>query len=273
MTRTLSALESKLILRLEWDKKPTVTIQEAQSILGISYNHARLVLHRLAQDKWLARIVAGSYELIPAERGEYAFPDTNPLFLGSTLASPYYFSYATAAFFHGLSTQASAIVYVATTQGKSQQRLVRDKAYRLVVQPEHKFFGETEVDAYGSQVKMADPEKTILDSLDHPKYAGGIPEVVAMLAQAKGRLNWEKMAEYATRFESRALVQRLGYLADLLELPMPSAARKVLTAQVDQGIAYLGQPRQWHTGGDYNAAWQIVDNIPRHELLAETKVQ
>jgi hypothetical protein len=54
---------------------------------------------------------------------------------------------------------------------------------------------------------------------------------------------------------------------------MPSAARKVLTAQVGQGIAYLGQPRQWHTGGGYNAAWQIVDNIPRHELLAETKVQ
>jgi predicted transcriptional regulator of viral defense system len=70
---------------LEWEKKPTVTIQEAQAILGISNNHARQVLHRLAQDKWLARIVPGSYELIPAERGEYAFPDTNPLFIGSTL--------------------------------------------------------------------------------------------------------------------------------------------------------------------------------------------
>ncbi len=273
MIRTLSALESRLILRLEWDKKPTVTIQEAQAILGISYNHVRLVLHRLAQDKWLARIVPGTYELIPAERGEYAFPDTNPLFIGSTLASPYYFSYATAAFFHGLSTQASTIVYIATTHGKSQQRLVRDKAYRLVVQPEHKFFGEIEVDAYGSRVKMAGPEKTILDSLDHPKYAGGIPEVVAMLVQAKGRLNWKQLAEYASRFESRALVQRLGYLVDLLELSMPSAARKTLKAQVGHGIAYLGQPRQWHTGGSYDAAWQVVDNVPRHELLAETKVQ
>ena len=260
-------------MRLEWDKKPTVTIQEAQAILGISYNHARVVLYRLARDKWLARIVPGQYELIPAERGEYAFPDTNPLFIGSTLASPYYFSFATAAYFHGFSTQASAIVYIATTQGKSQQRLVRDKAYRLVVQPDHKFFGATDVDAYGSQAKMADPEKTILDCLDHPKYAGGMPEVAAMLVQAKSRMNWKQLAEYAIRFKSGALLQRLGYLADLLNVPISPAARKMLVAHIGHSVVYLGQPHQGRTKGVFNPAWQVVDNIPRHELLAETQVR
>jgi predicted transcriptional regulator of viral defense system len=36
-----------------------------------------------------------------------------------------------------------------------------------------KFFGGVEVKADGSQVKMAEPEKTILDFLDRPAYAGG----------------------------------------------------------------------------------------------------
>lgn len=150
---------------------------------------------------------------------------------------------------------------------------MRDKAYRLVVQPEHKFFGAMEVDAYGSQVRMADSEKTILDSLDHPKYAGGVPEVAAMLVQAKSRLNWKQLAEYAIQFKSRALIQRLGYLADLLNVPILPAARKMLVAHVGQGVVYLGQPRQWRTKGVFNAIWQVVDNIPRHELLAETEVR
>ena len=108
MARPLSALESRLILRLEWEKQPVVTLEEAMAILGVSYDQARQVLSRLARRRWLAPIVPGKYELIPAERGEYAFPDTNPLFIGSVLVKPYYFSCATAAFFHGLSTQAAA---------------------------------------------------------------------------------------------------------------------------------------------------------------------
>jgi predicted transcriptional regulator of viral defense system len=97
MSRSLSALESQLIMHLEWEKQPVVTIEQAMTILDCSYDHARQVLHRLARRRWLAPITAGTYELIPAERGEHAFSDPNPLFIGSTLIEPYYFSFATAA--------------------------------------------------------------------------------------------------------------------------------------------------------------------------------
>jgi len=273
MPRSLSSLESKLILRLEWEKQPVVTIEQAMVILGASYDHARQILHRLTKSQWLAPIVPGKYELIPAERGEHAFVDTNPLFIGSTLVEPYYFSFATAAFFHGLSTQAAAMVYIATTVGKTRLLVVRDKEYQVIVQPKHKFFAMIEVDAYGSRVRMAEPEKTILDSLDRPTYVGGIPEVAAMLVHGKGRLDWDKLADYALRFKSHALVQRLGYLCVALELPMTAGAREKLLANIGKTTSYLGQPSRWKTGGEYNATWQIVDNIPRHELLAEIKVR
>ena len=274
MSRSLSSLESRLIMHLEWEKQPVVTIEQAMDVLDCSYDHARQVLHRLARRRWLVPITAGTYELIPAERGEHAFPDTNPLFIGSTLVTPYYFSFATAAFFHGLSTQASATVYVATTVRKKRRLLtVRGKAYRLVVQPAHKFFGAAEVDAYGSRVMVAEPEKTVVDSLDRPAYAGDVPEVAAMLWRGKGRLDWGRLADYALRVRSQALVQRLGYLADLLQLPLEGPTRTRLLDTVGKSTPYLGRTGQWGTGGEYDATWHVVDNVPRQELLAEIEVR
>lgn len=273
MSRTLSALESQLILRLEWEKQPVVTIEEAMAILDVSYDQARQLLSRLARRRWLAPIVPGKYELIPAERGEYAFADTNPLFIGSVLVSPYYFSYATAAFFHGLSTQAAATVYIATPVRREGLFVVRDKEYRLVRQPAHKFFGATEVDAYGSRVQMAEAEKAVLDCLDRPQYAGDIPEVAAMLWHGKGRLDWRRLANYALRFHTQSLVQRLGYLVDLLNLPMDGETRAWLLRGTGKNTCYLGQPGRWGRGGEYHATWRVVDNVPRQELLGDVEVR
>jgi predicted transcriptional regulator of viral defense system len=272
--RSLSPLESKLILHLEWEKQPVVSIEDAMKIMGVSYDHARQLLHGLVRDRWLARIQSGKYELIPAERGEYAFPDTNPLFLGSMLVQPYYYSFATAAFFHGLSTQASQMVFIATSQDLSRRRLVREKEYRLVLLPEYKFFGWSEMDAYGSRVNMAEPEKAVLDSLDHPLYAGDIPELATMLWRGRNRLEWQKMVEYAMRFRSRALLQRLGYLLEAIEIPIEPQIRKFLLEKtITNGKCYLGQPGRWGTGGEYSSTWRVVDNIPRKELIAELQVK
>lgn len=272
-SRSLSPLEARLILRLEWDKQAVVTIEDAMRILNVSYDHARQVMHRLARDRWLAPIKGGKYELIPAERGEYAFTDTNALFIGSALVDPYYFTYTTAAFFHGLTTQAGQIVYLATNQGRPGRVLVRDKEYRIVLQPEHKFFGFSVVDAYGSRVNMADLEKTILDSLDQPGYAGDIPEVAGMLRLGKTRLDWHRLAAYAVRFQSRSLLQRLGYLVDLLNVGIEPGARETLLAAVSgKTKCYLGRTRRWNLGGEYDSTWRVVDNIPRRELLSEIEV-
>jgi predicted transcriptional regulator of viral defense system len=151
---------------------------------------------------------------------------------------------------------------------------VREKEYRLVFQPEYKFFGWSEMDAYGSRVNMAEPEKAILDSLDHPAYAGDIPEVTAMLWRGKNSLDWQKIFEYALRFRSRALLQRLGYLLDAGIIPINTEVRSsLLEKAVANGKCYLGQPGRWGTGGEYSSTWRVVDNIPQKELFAELEVK
>jgi len=274
MARSLSALGAKLILHLEWEEQPMVTIKEAMDILDCSYDRARQVIHRLVRDRWLAPITRGKYELIPAERGEHAFADTNPLFIGSALVKPYYFSFATAAFFHALSTQASATVYIATTARRWQRLLtVRGKEYRLVRQAAHSFFGALEVDAYGTPVMMATPEKTVVDCLDRPAYAGELPEIAGMLWRGKRHLNWELLADFTLRFKSYSLVQRLGYLVDVLEIPLSTEARDRILSGVGKTTRYLGGRARWGTGGQYDGTWRIVDNVPRDELFAEIEVR
>ena len=273
MSRSLSALEAKLILHLEWEKQPVVTVEAAARILNISTEYARKVLQRLSRDRWLTRIIPGKYELIPAERGEYAFPDSNPLFLGSHLVSPYYFSYATSAYHHGLTTQASQTEYLATNEGKTRKLLVRDKVYQIILQPTYHFFGFGEVKVYGSQVIMAEPEKTILDCLHRPVYCGDIPEVATMLWRGKSRVKWDNITEYALRFKSQSLIQRLGYLIEVLRISLDEKNREKLLSKVKGNVCYLGRPSSWKQGGNYDATWKVVDNIPNRELLAETEVR
>jgi predicted transcriptional regulator of viral defense system len=124
-------------------------------------------------------------------------------------------------------------VYIATNVRKGRRLLtVRGKSYRLVVQPDRKFFGAVEVDAYGSSVMMAEPETTVVDALDHPAYTGDVPEIAAMLRRGQGQLDWERLVNDALRFESQAVIQRLGYLADLLDIPLGSSLRDRLLAGV-----------------------------------------
>jgi predicted transcriptional regulator of viral defense system len=119
---------------------------------------------------------------------------------------------------------------------------------------------------------MAEPEKTVLDCLDRPVYAGGIPEVAGMLWQGQGRLDWPKLAGYALRYKSQALVQRLGCLIDLLGLSAPAQARDALLTHVGRARPTWDNPSS-EAGGTYHAAWHLMANIPREALLADIEVR
>jgi predicted transcriptional regulator of viral defense system len=272
MTRSLSTQESKLILSLEWEKQPFVTIRQAKEILSVTENHVRVILHRLTKKGWLAQVVPGVFEMLPAERGEVAFVDTNPLALGSVLVDPYAFSYSTAAYFYGLTTQASTMVYLQTTNGKTRTIIARDKIYRLIAVPESLFFGVENVNAYGSAVNMTGREKAILDCLFHPDAAGDIPEITAMLWQGKNTLDWHKLTDFTLRFQSQSLIQRLGFLLDYLKIEISEEKRSQLLYQIKNNFCYLGRTTKWGTGGKHHAIWQVIVNIPESELQAEIKI-
>ncbi len=60
----------------------------------------------------------------------------------------------------------------------------------------------------------SDLEKTIVDCLFKPGYAGGIVEVAKAIFMAKSKINWERLVDHCIRFDSQAVIKRLGFVLD-----------------------------------------------------------
>ena len=79
------------------------------------------------------------------------------------------------------------------------------------------FFGfkKTWINAF-DQVNCRDIEKTIIDCLFKPTYAGGISEIAKALYLAQDKLGIDKLFTYGQQFHSQAVIKRLGFLLELL---------------------------------------------------------
>jgi predicted transcriptional regulator of viral defense system len=274
MERTLSGVESQLVLELEWDKKRIVTIDDVARILRCRRNEARVIAHRLEKKRWLERLRRNRYLFIPAERGEMGVPTMNPLLVGSLLVEPYYYSYSTSNAHYGFSTQMRPTLYLATTKTRRSFRW-RNSQFRFVTLSRHKFFGFQEVEVLGVKVNMAEPEKTVVDSVDKLKYAGGVQEVLAVICNGLRKVDAERLVEYARRMRNRSLTQRMGYLIDVLlnegVASFPEDERERLLPHVGKAAIYLDPAGE--KSGRLDKAWRVIGNVPRSELLSEVQIR
>jgi predicted transcriptional regulator of viral defense system len=265
--RTLSKNEAKVVLDLEWRGQKTVSLDDLRSMLGASEGYARLFAHRLVEKRWLERIRPGLFELIPADRGREGLGDTNPLAVGALLAEPYFYSFGTACTHHGFTEQVFAEVYIACRTPRRPVR-VRSARFVFVALPESRFFGFEDAEVLGAKIRMATKERTLIDALDRPAYAGGIAEVSHIVARAASRISWPKLLDGLARWGQSAVAQRLGYLLDLHGIAVaPSVRRRLLRLVAAQSKLHLGPRSRWGTGGHLAPTWGIIENVPREHLV------
>ncbi|MBI4397956.1 MAG: hypothetical protein HY586_02390 [Candidatus Omnitrophica bacterium] len=261
MKPTLSAHESKLLLKLAWEKKNRVSLKEMVRILSVSTAHAYKIASTLCDKKWLERLKAGIYQVIPFEGGPKRISEMNPYVIGHLLDEPYFFSYATANTHYGFSPQVYNTLFIVLTKQRRAVTL-RETKIQFVTLSRNKFFGFTEVEIFGEKVKMAEPEKALIDSLDKPQYAGGIEEVFGAFEQAKRKIDFKKLVAYALRFKTTSLVQRLGFLLDFLKLPVSKKLRQKLLKKTRNGQPIpLAIPRRFGRKGEFSSDWKIIQNM------------
>ena len=262
MKKTLSSKESKLLLKLAWEKKRLVGLPEIVRILKVSKNHAYKLASVLCEKKWLERLKSGSYQVIPIESGPKRVTEMNPYVIGHLLNKPYFFSYATANTHYGFSAQVYGTLFV-VLEGRHRPVSIRSTKIQFVALSRSKFFGLTEVEIMGEKVKMVEKEKALLDSLDKPQYAGGIEEVFSVFNRAKGKIGYEKMVDYATRFKTTSLLQRLGFLIDFIKIPVSSKLRRKLLTKAQEGqVIPLATSGRFGRKGSLIKEWNIIQNIP-----------
>jgi predicted transcriptional regulator of viral defense system len=266
--RTLSSQEAKVVLGLEWEEQRVVDRSEIIRLLGGDSTKAGKLIHSLRKKRWLERIAPGRYLLIPADRGPEGIPETNPLSLGKHLADPYYFGYTTAAAHYRFTPQSRNTVWIVTPQNVPD-RTIRETTYWFANLVGRKFFGYGPEKVFGEEVNLSDREKTILDCVDKIGRAGGIAEVARMIVRAAPALDWGRVGDYARRFGSVALAQRLGYLTTRFGVAVPESGRQMLHDCLKRNSRSFLDPTGARKNAAYDREWQVLVNIPEKEIFSD----
>ena len=273
-SRSLSSTEARVVLGLEADGRETVGLPEIRRRARVSPGFARKLAHDLARKGWLQRVRRGLYLVHPGRRGPESTPELDPFRIGSHLASPYYFGYATAAELLGLLPQLGHVYYVVTPT-RTQSPAAGPVQFRVVRSAPKFMFGTMALRRRGRTIRVSNIERTLLDCLRRPELAGGVPGVAQMVASAKSRLRWELLSAYARRLGSRSLTWRLGYLAEMVrpDIPVPvDWVRRALPRPTDSFVS-LGPPREFGRRGPHERRWHLIVNLPRAHLLGEVEVR
>jgi predicted transcriptional regulator of viral defense system len=259
----LTRNESLLLSSLSEKGKTIFRIEDVVNELMCSYKYAKVLANNLTKKKWVINLRRGVYLIVPLSAGVSAHYTEHEFVIASRLVSPYYIAYWSALNFHGFTEQTPFTVFVATTK-RTKNREVLNTKYNFVTLSKRKFFGfePTAVSTY--KINISDREKTLADALDHPEYCGGISEAAKSLWNAKEKVSMEKIVSYAERMRNTAIVKRLGYLLESLNINVDSEILSKMRGMISPGMSALDPtcPRK----GTYNTRWNLLLNISKETL-------
>jgi predicted transcriptional regulator of viral defense system len=266
--RTLGPAESKVVLSFREQGRSVVLASDVMHLLG-SENSARKVIRNLIRKCWLSRIVGGRYMLLPPEHGPENLGENNILALAAAAVDPSYVGWWSAAAYHGFTTQKPMAVLVAVLR-QTPSRTIEGSEVRFVTVAPRKFFGHQVYKVYDRSVAISTPAKTLIDCLDRPDLAGGPAELARITHSALAKIEPAKLLAAATAFKSKAVLQRLGFLADLVERPLPDDLCRTLREAIPKSHrTHFGRAERREGDIGYVAAWGLYVNVRREDLLAE----
>lgn len=259
-----------MVLSLEAEGENELSLDTIEVRAGVRRGFARKIAHDLVRKGWIQRLGRGRYLLNPSAHGPEAVPDTDPLRVGSHIVRPYYFGYASAAELWGFLLQAGRVYYIVTSV-RTSVRLTHPAQFRFVRIRADRFFGTQEIRRRGETLRVSDPERTVIDCVDRPELSGGVGGVVQIIARAKPRLSWNRLAQYLRRMGNRSLTLRVGFLAErvLPSVPTPRDWHERWRVRADEPWVPLGPPRTFGRSGGHQARWHVIENVPDRVLFSE----
>ena len=261
---SISKREFQLLTSLADRGKTLFTVQEAREALGTEGSYLNLLLQRLTHKRILERIERGLYLYIPIEAGSRRVYSIDAFEVGCALAMPAAVAYWSALNHHGLTEQIPDVVFLATTASRFDPAPeVLDMRYRFIRVVPRKFFGLEPLQAGAKHAQVTDLEKTVVDTLDHPEYAGGMIEAAKAVQTGWSDLSSGKLLEYADRMENSAIHKRLGYLLEQFDLT-DADYLKSLRRRIRSGLSKL-EPLN-PTAGRCCTRWGLRLNMDVQDL-------
>jgi predicted transcriptional regulator of viral defense system len=258
--KNISILSSKLLSKLNAKGKVWFHIKDIYELFPeLSKKSISQQLAMMVSNGLLMRIREGIYYIVPYEADSEIFMPDWHLLAEPLVGQNYYIGYYSALQIHQLITQPSLIEQIVVNkQIKPSETTIKDIKFQFVYHNENRFFGYKKVwiDNF-NKVYCSDLEKTIIDCLNKPDYAGGIVEIAKAIYMAKDKLHYDTLLKYALRFNSQAVIKRLGYLLELLQISTPIIAS--LQNQRTSSISLLDTEAPKF--GKIFTRWNIQQNI------------
>ncbi len=174
-----------------------------------------------------------------------------------------------AASYHSFTTQKPATVFVAVRR-QLAPRIIEGAEIKFVTVEARKFFGFNSYNVYGRSTRISDPEKTLLDCIDRPDLAGGPTELTRIVHAAMAEVDQEKLVAAAMKMNSKSMLQRLGFLSDLVERPLTEEMRsKVRAALPKKARSAFGARARRKDDIGYISDWGLHVHARKDDLLSE----
>lgn len=259
--KNISTQSNELLLYLRESNRNWFGLDIAKEALKYSTDTAiKKLLSDMVKRGLLMRLKRGIYYVIPYEEHPDCYiPDWHLLAEPLVEGVDYYIGYYSAMEIHNLITQPSLKEQIVTSKQIKPSILdINRIKFQFVYHKREHFFGYKEIwiDSY-NKVHCSDLEKTIIDALFKPEYSGGIVEIAKALYISKDKLNFKRLLEYAERFKSQAIIKRLGFLLELLDIG--NCITEILREQISSSYSVLDT--ELPSQGKFISRWRIQQNI------------
>jgi predicted transcriptional regulator of viral defense system len=192
-----------------------------KALPGSKESAVRELLSDMTKRGLLMRLKESVYFIIPYEQNSESFmPDWHLVAEHLVNDAEYYIGYYSALQIHNLITQPSLKEQIVVSKQLRPSTIkIKNVPFQFIFHNENHFFGGKKIwiDNF-NRVICSDLEKTIIDCLFKPNYAGGIVEISRAIYISKDQIKFDKLLEYSQQFKSQAVIKRLGFLLELFEI-------------------------------------------------------
>jgi predicted transcriptional regulator of viral defense system len=237
-----------------------LAVEDVATALGVDNATAAKRLAHWAAQGWMRRVRRGLYLAVPLEAENPRTWSEDPLVLADAVWAPCYFTGWTAANHWGLTEQLFRTTVLKTTgRVRHARESLLEHEYLLThVAERNMTWGLTTVWRDGRKLTIADPARTIIDSLDDPRLVGGIRLGSEILVAYLSDGDVAKLVEYGDRLGNRAVFKRLGYLVEASRLDNASLRDECMN-RISAGISLLDPSAP--ARGERISEWGLRANV------------
>jgi predicted transcriptional regulator of viral defense system len=223
----------------------------------------RRLLSDMVRHGLVMRLRDGFYTIIPYNcEPETYFPNWHVAAHYLVGDAPYYIGYYSALTLHDLSVQPSLGEHIVVNKPiRPTTQFIKDIPFKFITHSTPHFFGVSKkwIEQGTFQIQCSDLEKTLIDCAFKPDYAGGVSQLSYALYKSRAVLSPEKMLNYTQRFGSDAVVRRLGFILEALDI-LPELTR-ALKEQINKPASYVALDTALPKLGRMFSRWGIIQNL------------